>query len=116
MKYMATIWTEWDPDQAVDREEASKYRDFAAEAAREGVLVGGDALHAPSSATTVRVREEQPLLTDGPFAETKEQISGYFILECPNLDVAIAWAGRIPGARRGAVELRPVLDMNELMG
>jgi hypothetical protein len=114
MKYMAMIWTEW-KDETVDAEEAVRYREFAAEAARAGVLAGGDALHDPSSATTVRVRGERDLLTDGPFAETKEQISGFFLLECPDLDQAIAWASRIPGARHGAVEVRPVLDMDELM-
>jgi hypothetical protein len=79
------------------------------------VLAGGVSLHHPSAATTVRVRDEQDLLTDGPFAETKEQISGYFLLDCRDLDHAIAWASRIPGARHGAVEVRPVLDMDEMM-
>ena len=86
------------------------------QAARDGVLVGGDSLHHPSAATTVRVRDENALLTDGPFAETKEQISGYFLLDCPDLDQAIAWARRIPGARHGAIEVRPVLDMKEMLG
>jgi hypothetical protein len=115
MKYMAMIWTEWKDEQPFDAEEAARYRAFAAEAARQGVLAGGDALHDPSAATTVRVRGEGDLLTDGPFAETKEQISGYFLLDCPDLDQAIAWASRIPGARHGAVEVRPVLDMDEQM-
>jgi hypothetical protein len=116
MKYMAMIWTEWKDEQEPDADEAVRYREFAADAAREGVLAGGDALHHPSAATTVRVRDEQDLLTDGPFAETKEQISGYFLLDCADLDQAIAWASRIPGARHGAVEVRPILDMGELMG
>jgi hypothetical protein len=55
-------------------------------------------------------------LTDGPFAETKEQISGYFLLDCPDLDQAIAWARRIPGAHHGAIEVRPVLDMKDVLG
>jgi len=63
----------------------------------------------------VRVRDEQELLTDGPFAETKEQITGYFVLDCPDLDQAIAWARRIPGARHGAIEVRPILAMDEMM-
>ena len=115
MKYMAMIWTEWKDEQELDADEAVRYREFAADAAREGVLAGGDALHHPSAATTVRVRDERDLLTDGPFAETKEQISGYFLLDCADLDQAIVWASRIPGARHGAVEVRPVLDMDELM-
>ena len=115
MKYMAMIWTEWKDEEGFDTDEALRYREFAAEAAREGVLAGGDSLHHPSAATTVRVRDERDLLTDGPFAETKEQISGYFLLDCRDLDHAIVWASRIPGARHGAVEVRPVLDMDEMM-
>ena len=63
----------------------------------------------------MRVRDDQDLLTDGPFAETKEQITGYFVFECPDLDQAIAWARRIPGARHGAIEIRPILEMDEMM-
>jgi hypothetical protein len=116
MKYMAMVWTEWKDEQDFDAEEALRYREFAAHAARAGVLAGGDALHHSSAATTVRIRDDDALLTDGPFAETKEQISGYFIFDCPDLDQAISWARRIPGASRGAVELRPVLDMSEVLG
>ena len=69
----------------------------------------------PSSATVVRVRHEETLLTDGPFAETKEQLTGYFIFECDHLDQALAVAARIPGARHGAIEVRPLLDMDAQM-
>lgn len=112
---MAMIWTEWKDGQDFDRQEALRYREFAGEAAEQGVLRGGDSLHHASDATTVRVRDDAPMLTDGPFAETKEQISGYFLLDCSDLDQALAWAARIPGARHGAVEVRPILDMDEMM-
>jgi hypothetical protein len=115
MKYLALIWKEWKDGQEVDLDEAMRYREFADEAAGAGVLAGGDSLHDPSSSTTVRVREDQDLLTDGPFAETKEQITGYFVFDCSDLDQAIAWALRIPGARDGAIEVRPILDMDEMM-
>ena len=115
MKYTAMIWTEATEVDDVDPAEAARYRAFAEQAAGAGVLAGGDALHHPAAATTVRVREGRDLLTDGPFAETKEQISGYFLFECADLDEALAWARRIPGARHGAVEVRPVLDMEEMM-
>ena len=115
MKYLAMIWTEWKDAEELDEEEAMRYREFAADASRGGVLAGGDSLHHPSTSTTVRVRDDQALLTDGPFAETKEQISGYFVLDCDDLDEAIAWAGRIPGARHGAIEVRPILDMDDAM-
>ena len=115
MRYLATIWTIWKGEDEFDRVEGARYREFAESAAREGMLRGGEVLDHPSSATVVRVREGETLLTDGPFAETKEQLTGYFILECDNLDQALALAARIPGARHGAIEVRPLLDMDAEM-
>jgi hypothetical protein len=114
MRYLATIWTVWRDEDEFDRAEGDRYREFAESASREGVLRGGEALDRPSSATTVRVREGEVLLTDGPFAETKEQLTGYFIFECDNLDQALALAARIPGARHGTVEIRPMLEMGTM--
>jgi len=74
-----------------------------------GVLVGGGGLHPPSDATTVRVREDAVLLTDGPFAETKEQVGGFCLIECADLDEAIEIASRHPAAGYGAIEVRPML-------
>jgi hypothetical protein len=76
-----------------------------------GVLVDGGPLQPPSSATTVRVRDGEPLVTDGPFAELKEQIGGYYVLDCADLDEALRWAARIPAARFGAIEVRPLMVM-----
>lgn len=88
----------------------AEYQAFNAEAAKRGVLVGGSSLKSVSSATTVRVREGKVVLTDGPFAETKEQLGGYYILDCPSLDKALELAALIPDARRGSVEIRPLGD------
>jgi hypothetical protein len=74
------------------------------------VLRGGAELHPTSSATTVRVRGGDVLLTDGPFAETKEQLAGYYVVECDTLDDAIEIAAAVPGARLGAVEIRPQVE------
>jgi hypothetical protein len=74
-------------------------------------LRGGDELAASTSATTVRVRSEEQLVTDGPFAETKEQLGGYFIVDVEDLDSAIALAAELPGAQTGAIEVRPLLGM-----
>jgi len=71
----------------------------------------GSALALPTSATTVRVRKGKKMITDGPFAETKEQLAGTYILNCKDLDEAIEWASRIPDALRGAVEIRPIMEM-----
>lgn len=75
-----------------------------------GVLVDGAALHAPSAATVVRVRAGERLLTDGPFAETKEHLVGFYVIETPDLDTALAWASRAPNARTGTIEVRPIRE------
>ncbi len=82
---------------------------FADDAREAGVLVDGAELAADDDATTVRVRDGETLVTDGPFAESKEALGGYFLLECGSFDEALDWAARIPGAEHGAVEVRPVL-------
>ena len=74
-------------------------------------MQGGDELAASTSATTVRVRSDEQLVTDGPFAETKEQLGGYFIVDVEDLDTAIALAAELPGAKSGAIEVRPLLGM-----
>jgi hypothetical protein len=73
-------------------------------------------LHPVATATTVRVRDGKPLVTDGPFAETREQLGGFFLVEAKDLDEAIGIASRLPGARRGTVEIRPVMEMTGLPG
>ena len=74
---------------------------------------GGEALHPTATATTVRVSGDQTITTDGPFAETKEQLAGFYLLDCKDLDEAIQWAAKIPSASRGAVEVRPVVDFSK---
>jgi hypothetical protein len=76
----------------------------------EGVWVANGALHPVETATTVRVREEEIDVTDGPFAVTKEMLAGYFVLDCANLDEALRHAARLPLARYGAVEVRPIVE------
>lgn len=81
-----------------------------------GLLIRNSPLHPATMATTVRLRNDETELTDGPFAVTKETLVGYFLLECPDLDVATAAAARLPTARYGSVEVRPVLDMATFPG
>jgi hypothetical protein len=81
-----------------------------------GAFVGGDPLQPTSDATTVRVRNGEQLVTDGPFAETKEQLGGYYIVEAASLDEAIEHAAKIPGARKGSIEVRPVMAIPAEMG
>lgn len=110
MLYAAFIWTKWDSDEDIDPAEFARYVVFNDHAAAAGVRRGGTALHPASAATTVRLRDDEIMLTDGPFLESKEQLSGFYVFECENLDQALEWAARIPGARHGAIEVRPVLQ------
>ncbi|WMS87931.1 YciI family protein [Pleionea litopenaei] len=85
------------------------YMKFTESVKASGNLVAGDALQPTSTATTVRVRNGQKELYDGPFAETKEQLGGYYLLECQSLDEAIELASRIPSAQYGSIEVRPIM-------
>jgi hypothetical protein len=88
-----------------------EYGEWMKRMAERGLLQGGERLHASSDATTVRVRNGEVLSTDGPFAETKEQLGGYFLVDCKDLDEAIEVAAKIPGARHGSIEVRPIWEM-----
>jgi hypothetical protein len=118
MKYMLLIYLdEKNPLSEAERqacyEESTK---FAEELHKKGQYVSANPLHRTESATSVRVREGKRLVTDGPFAETREQLGGYFLIEAKNLDDAIAIAARVPMARKGTVEVRPVIDLPGLPG
>lgn len=82
---------------------------FIGAMAQAGVIVKGDGLQGPHTATTVRLRDGKRLVQDGPFADTKEQLGGYFVIEVPDLDAALDWAARAPSAVSASVEVRPVL-------
>jgi len=99
------------PDPAVWGQVMEEYNAFTAAIREAGVHRGGEALHPNPTATSVRVRDGQTMTTDGPFAETKEGLGGFYLLECADLDEALAWAARCPGSRYGTVEVRPVIDM-----
>ena len=115
MRYMLMICADEDALQAQSpQEEATMlggYAAFGEERERRGVLRDGNRLRPTADATTVRVRSDEVLAADGPFAETKEQIGGYYVVECQDLDEAIEVATKIPAARHGAVEVRPIWEM-----
>ncbi len=91
--------------------EVEAYKAFATEAQQRGAFLSGAALQPTSTATTVRVRDGKTLITDGPFAETKEQLGGYCLLNCRDLDEAIELAAKIPAAPRGSIEIRPIREL-----
>ena len=88
-----------------------RYGTFTEDVRENGKLVTADRLQPTAAATTVRIRNGEMLVTDGPFAETKEQLGGYYVLECENIDEAIAYAAKIPAAEDGSIEVRPVWQM-----
>ena len=87
------------------------YAAFGEEMGAKGVLQGGERLQPAATATTVRVRDGEVLTSDGPFAETKEQLGGFYLVECKDLDEAIEVAAKIPGAQTGTIEVRPIWEM-----
>ncbi|MFN2616613.1 MAG: YciI family protein [Thermoleophilaceae bacterium] len=113
MKYLLSIYNDEaargqaSPEQS--QAEFAGYEVFTEEIRQRGIMLGGEGLQPTATATTVRVRDGERMITDGPFAETKEQLGGFYLLECKDLDEAIEWAAKIPGAQSGSVEVRPVM-------
>ena len=112
MQYMALIYADEEAWDALSDEERSAayaaYGALARDAEAAGVMAGGNELGPTRDATTVRVRADETLVTDGPYAEVKEALGGFFLFECGSMDEALDWAARIPAAAHGAVEVRPV--------
>lgn len=86
-----------------------EWMSYTEELKKAGVYKAGDALQPTATATSVRLRNGERITTDGPFAETKEQLGGYYLLDCENLDAALGWAAKCPGTKTGTVEVRPVM-------
>jgi len=114
MRYMMLVYSTEGPDGLTPEEDArirAGHRKVMEEATQKGVLVGAEPLASTGAATTVRIQNGKPLVVDGPFAETKEQLAGYYIIDCENLDEAIEWAAKIPTecqGRQGCIEIRPM--------
>lgn len=113
MQYLLLIYgneAQWDTKTEADRNAVlEEYGEFTKSIAQSGHYKGGNELNVTTTATTVRVRDKKRLVTDGPFAETKEQLGGYYLIEAKDLDDAIAVAARIPSARWGSIEVRPII-------
>ena len=115
MRYMLLLYSspdghpeEGSPEQAAEMQKWFAYTDALQNA---GVLLAGDALHGVETATTVQVRNDETISTDGPFAETKEVLGGYYMIDVPDLDAATEWAAKVPLAPYGSVEIRPVMEI-----
>jgi len=118
MKFLLSIYTDesrWEQARPEDIAQVmDAYNAFTQEVRDRGIHVAGEGLQGSDTAATVRVRDGERLITDGPFAETKEQLGGFYLLECKDRDEAIEWAAKIPGAQVGAIEVRPVMDYEAL--
>ncbi|MCX5233431.1 YciI family protein [Streptomyces sp. NBC_00233] len=110
MDYVVLIYRDESKDGEVDWGQLGRdYDAYYAAVVQAGVMRGGQKLQPSATATTVAVHEGERLVTDGPFAEAREQLGGFFVLECADLDEALEWAARCPGASHGTVEVRPVM-------
>jgi hypothetical protein len=118
MRYMLLIYHDeqaWSAITEAERQQIYvEYRQLIQQLESGGQYLVGDQLQPASTANTVRVRDGKPMVTDGPFAETREQIGGFFMIEAKNLDEANNIASRIPSARMGAIEIRPVVESVDL--
>jgi hypothetical protein len=114
MKYLLLIYSDEKADTNMSKEEMDawmgEYWAYTEAMQKAEVSLGGDALQPTATATTVRVKDGKKVTTHGPFAETKEQLGGYYLLNCNNLDEAIDLAAKCPGARVGSIEVRPVME------
>jgi hypothetical protein len=115
MRYMLLIWEGGDPNAEVSPKEReasmNAYMEFTKEVVDRGLMQAGDALQVPATASTIRVREGQTVTTDGPYAETKEWLAGYYLIDAKDLDEAIEVAAKIPAATNGAIEVRPIMEI-----
>ena len=116
MRYLLLIYSEEPTSQPPQEEVDAVMAEWWAydEAIRKaGVHLAGDALQGSNTATTVRVKGEERVVTDGPFAETREVLGGYYLIDVPDLDAALDWAARCPGAKYGSIEIRPIMELGE---
>jgi hypothetical protein len=116
MQYILLIYTEEPTEQPaaeVMAAEMEGYNAFTEHVRARGAMKAGEALHPSATATTVRVRDGKTIATDGPFAETKEALGGFYLVEAADLDEAIGYAAMIPGAKHGSIEVRPIFDFSE---
>jgi hypothetical protein len=118
MQYLLLIYTdetqEANISQAALQTMMDEYNKFTDEVRRRDAMIAAEALQPTTTATTIRVRDGKTLTTDGPFAETKEQLGGFYLVNCRDLDEAIELAAMIPGARSGSIEVRPIMDFSSM--
>lgn len=119
MRYLLLIYTEESneppPPEVIDQVMAD-YWAYEKAVADAGVKEAGEALQGTQTATTVRIKDGERVVTDGPYAETREVLGGFYLLDVPDLDAAIEWAARCPGAKYGTMEVRPIMEFDPSAG
>jgi hypothetical protein len=118
MKFMLLLWGDegqWaDMSEDEAAAEMARWEDYTNELVAAGAMVSGEALQASATSKTLRVENGERIVTDGPFAETKEQLGGFYVIECASMDQALDWASKLPSAEQGSTEVRPVMAYEEM--
>jgi hypothetical protein len=120
MKFMLLLWgdeSHWEeasPEEAAA--EMKRWEDYSAQLVAAGAMVSGEGLQGSATSRTIGVRNGERIVTDGPFVETKEQLGGFYVIECASMDEALEWAAKVPSAERGSTEVRPVIDYEAVSG
>ena len=118
MKFMLLLWGDEGQRADMSEQEAAaemeRWNDYTNQLVAAGAMVSGEGLQASAASRTLRVEDGERIVTDGPFAETKEQLGGFYVIECDSIDEALDWAARVPSAEQGATEVRPVIAYEEM--
>ena len=113
MKFMLLLWgdeSHWaDMSEEEAAAEMARWEDYSAQLVAVGAMVSGEGLQPSATSKTLRIENGERVVTDGPYAETKEQLGGFYVIECASMDEAIEWAAKVPSAERGSTEIRPVV-------
>jgi hypothetical protein len=113
MKFMLLLWgdeSHWaDMSEEESAAEMARWEDYSTQLIAAGAMVSGEGLQASATSKTLRVENGERVVTDGPYAETKEQLGGFYVIECASMDEALDWAAKAPSADRGSTEVRPVM-------
>jgi hypothetical protein len=118
MKFMLLLWgdeSQWaDMSEEEAASEMARWEEYTNQLTAAGAMVSGEGLQASATSKTLRIENGERIVTDGPFAETKEQLGGFYVIECESFDDALEWAAKVPSAERGSTEIRPVVAYEEM--
>ncbi len=118
MKFMLLLWGDESAWEGMSKEDAAaemvRWDEYTKQLVAAGAMVSGEGLQASATSKTLRIENGERVVTDGPFAETKEQLGGFYVIECESFEAALEWAAKVPSAERGSTEIRPVIAYEEM--